>query len=188
MAFDDIKKAILDEAQKNAAEHQEAGRQESAKITQEWVQKTADKKQTIIKAAARKIDQKIRQTQFKIQTKSQSSALEKKQKIIDQVYDSVLEKLSELSDAQYVEFMEKLINALPNDQGLLFSVKEKRNLLKKALENSRKRHQLSPETIESRGGFIYQSDKIEINQSFEALIKDIKEKTLLTVTNKIFNS
>ena len=187
MAFDNIKKAILDEAQKSAAEHRKAGQQKSEELAREWAQKTADKKQTFVEAAALKIDRKIRQTQFKIQTEIQSSILEKKQEIIDQVYESALEKLSKLSDTEYLKLMEKLINGLPDDPGIIFSAKEKKNLLKKALENSRKKHQLSAETIDSQGGFVYQSDKIEIKQSFEALINDAKEKTFLSVVNKVFN-
>lgn len=187
MAFKDIEKAILDEAQKSADEHKKVGEQKSAEIIQEWEKKAVEKKQTIVETTKRKINQRIQQAQFKIQNRTQLSVLEKKQAIIDRVYQAVLGKLSNLSENEYVDLMEKLINSLPESSATLLSAKGKESLLEKALKKAQKKHQISSESIESQGGFIYQSDKIEINQSFESLIENAKEKTILSVINKVFN-
>jgi V/A-type H+/Na+-transporting ATPase subunit E len=188
MAFDDIKKAIIEEAKKIAAEHKEAGLEKSAEISSVWEQKTADKIQEIISDASKKINQKIKQKQFKIQTESQLIVLEKKQEIIDQIFDAALKKLSSLPDARYIKLMEKLIADLPGEKALLFSVEGKVNLLKKALENSSKKFQISPEKIKGDGGFLLKSENIEINLTFEALIKEQKEKSLLEIANLVFNN
>lgn len=186
MAIDDIKKAILDEAQKIADEHREEGRKKAKEIEKAWEQKINARKQEVTASAGRKIEQRIQQAKFQIQTESQSKILEKKREIIDQAYSSALKKLSTLSDAQYLKLMEKLIKELPESGGQLFSVESKKNLLKKALENSGKKHQLAKEIIDGEGGFIFRTDKLEINQSFKIIIKNLEETSLLAVTNKIF--
>ena len=61
MALEDIKKAILEEAQKNVSEHLDIGRKKFSQIEKEWEEKIADKKKKLIESAKKKIDKKIRQ-------------------------------------------------------------------------------------------------------------------------------
>jgi len=186
MALEDIKKAILDEANKSVSAHQILGREKISEIKKEWDEKKAEKINKLIESAKRKMEKRIQQSQFVIQIEKQSEILKKKQEIISKVYKIALEKLSKLSDSEYVKMMEKLINDLPDSPGFLVSAENKNSLLKKALENSRKKHQISKDSIKSLGGFIYQTEKIEINQSFEVLIENDKQKSFTKIIKKIF--
>lgn len=188
MAFSDIKKAILDEAQKTAEEYKEFGLKEARKVSDKWEQKAAEKKQKLLETTQRKADQKVLQAQFLIQNQIQDQVLRKKQEIIDRVYDSTLERLTQLSDEQYVDLMEKLIRKLPQQEGVLVSVQGKEDLLDKALKKSNHKHKLSSETVPGGGGFIFRSDKLEINYIFESLLKEAREETILKVVEKLFNS
>lgn len=187
MALDDIKKAILAEAQKIADQRIEEVQKKIETIEAGWDKKTKERKEKAVESADRKIKQKIEQIKFEIQTESQAEILGQKKEIIDQVYSSVLGKLSSLSDDQYIELMEKLIQDLPNTSGCLLTIESKRSLLKKALANSDKKHQLGKEAINGQGGFIFQTDEIEIDFSFEAILRSIKEKTLLNTASIIFS-
>ena len=188
MALDDIKKAILTEAQKAADDHKAEGQKKVESIQKELNQKIDDKKSEIIASAQRKANQKVQQAQFKIQSQTQSKVLDQKQQVINKVYKLALEKLAEIDDAKYVELIEKLITKLPEGDGQLISVEGKQDLLKKALENSGKEYELSTDTVGGKGGFIFKSKKIEVDQTFKALINNAKEQTFLAVTNKIFGN
>lgn len=186
MSLDDIKKAILTEAKNKAKEIEQDGMRKAADIQIEWDKKLAEKKQEIIASAQRKANQKVQQTQFKLQSQAQTEILNKKQQIIDRAYKAALQKISSLEDDKYTELMMKLIDQLPEGEGKLISVKGKEDLLKKALRKSKKKFEISAETTNGNGGFIFQSKEVEIDNTFGALIKNAKEETILSVTNLLF--
>lgn len=188
MALDDIKKAILTEAQNTADQHKRNAQQKIEAIQKEWGKKIDERKQEIIATTRRKANQKIQQTQFKIQAQAQSQILDQKQQMISKVYKLALDKLAELDDAKYVELMEKLISDLPQGDGSLISVKGKEDLLKKALKKTGRKYEILSETINGKGGFIFKSKQIEANQTFNALVNNAKEQTFLAVTDKLFGN
>ncbi len=187
MALDDIKKAILAEAEKEAEKIRAESENKIAAVKKEWQEKVEQKKQEIIASAQRKANQKVQQTQFKLQAQAQTEILNQKQGIIDKVYKSALKKLTELDDDQYVELMIKLIDSLPETAGELISVKEKEGLLKKALKKNGKKYDLAQEVIGGQGGFIFKSKEIEIDNTFASLINNTKDQTILPVSNLLFN-
>jgi len=198
MALDDIKKAILAEAEKEAGVIEAEGKARIKNIQAEWAEKIEIKKQEIIASAQRKADQKIQQTQFKFSAQAQTEILSQKQKNIDKVYKTALQKLGELDDGGYVELMARLIGLLPKTDGEIFSVKDKEELLKKALRQSGRKYDLAKETVNGTGlpagalakagGFIFKSKEVEINDTFAALVNNAKEQTILLVSNKLFNT
>jgi len=187
MSLDDIKKSILAEAKTEAKKIEAEGDAKIAELKKSWQTKTEEKKQEIIASAQRKTNQKIQQTQFKLQSQTQSEILQQKQRIIDKVYKTALQKLADFEGEKYVSLMEKLIADLPASQGELSSTKEKESLLKKALKNTGQKYEIAKDTITGTGGFIFQSDRIEINDTFSALIHNSKEQTILRVTNLLFS-
>ncbi len=188
MAFSDIKKSILDEAHKQAEECRLQGLKEVERIKSSWEEKAKERKKELLEASKKKAEQEFLQAEFQVQNKIQSQVLRKKQEILDQVYNSVLDRLSQLDEGQYIELMEELIKSLPQESAYLVSASGKSKWLKKALEKSCCNHKLSSEEIKSRGGFIFQSDQLEIDCTFEALLEKTKRETLSVVAEKIFNS
>ncbi|MAF13405.1 MAG: hypothetical protein CMI53_00725 [Parcubacteria group bacterium] len=187
MALDDIKKAILAEADTVVEKAKTEGNQKIAKVQADWSKKIDNKKQTILASAQRKANQKVQQTQFKIQAQVQTEVLNQKQILIDKVYQLALQKLNNLDNDKYVELMEKLINKLPADEGELISVKDKESLLAKASHKSNKKFTVSKETVSGSGGFIFRSKDLEINDTFATLVNNSKDETILSVSNLLFN-
>jgi len=187
MALDDIKKAILAEAEKEAKNIEQEGEQKIALVNDDWLKKIEARKKDLIAASQRKTNQKVQQTQFKLQAQAQTEILDQKQKIIDKVYKLALDKLAEIDDDQYVNLMEKLIKQLPTGEGSLISVKDKDSLLKKALRQSSQKYDVLTETANGNGGFIFRSQEVEIDNTFAALVKNAKEQTILEVSNLLFN-
>lgn len=188
MALDDIKKAILVEAEKEAKKIEKDGESKINAVRDEWAQKIEVKKQEIIATAQRKTNQKIQQSQFKIQAQSQTEILNQKQKMIDKVYELALQKLAEIDDNKYVDLMEKLITQLPDGEGELTSVKDKESLLKKTLGKSGKKYDLAKEEINGKGGFIFRSKEVEIDNTFVTLVNNAKEQTILKISDLLFNT
>lgn len=187
MSLEDIKKSIQDEAQVQVKEVETQGQKRIDEVNSLWSKKIDDRKSEIIASAKRKTNQKVQQSEFKLQSQIQTEILNKKQSIIDQVYKTAVKKLSELDDAKYVELIEKLIDSLSDEGGKIISVKGKEDLLKKALKKAKKDFEVSKDTINGSGGFVYQSENIEVDYTFETLVHDAKEATILDVTTKLFN-
>ena len=187
MAFDDIKKAILAEAKKEAENIEAEGRKKAAELKLIWDKKLEAKKVEIMNSVKQKANQKIQQSQFKLQAQSQTEIIGQKQKLIDKVYKQALAKLTELSDDKYVDLVTDLITGLPAGDGKLISVKDKENLLKKALKKSGRKFELDSENIAGQGGFIFHSKEVDIDYTFSTLINSAREETILAITNKLFN-
>lgn len=186
MALEDIKKTIIFEAEAEAKKIEAEGEIKAAEINNDWKKKIDEKKLEIIASAKRKAGQKIQQTQFKLQSKGQAEILGRKQEIIERAYKNALKKMADFKDDEYVKLMEKLINNLPEIEGDLFSVKEKENLLKKALKNSGKKYGIGKKSVSGVGGFVFNSSQMEINNTFSALINNSKEQTILEVAGLLF--
>ncbi|MEA3398544.1 MAG: V-type ATP synthase subunit E family protein [Patescibacteria group bacterium] len=186
MALDDIKKTILDQARKEADEIIRQGEKKADEIKAEWDKKVENRKEEIVASAQRKTNQKIQQTQFKIQAQSQTEILNYKQKIIDQVYQIALKELANLGDKDYIELMEKLIKQLPSGGGEILSVGNKEKLVKKALDKSGKKYDFSEKIAKGKGGFIFRSKKLEIDNTFATLVDHAKSQTILEVTGLLF--
>lgn len=188
MALDDIKKSILNDAQAQAEAIDSETRKRIDQINADWSKKIEARKLEIIAQAQRKTDQKIRQTEFRLQAQSQAQVLTKKQEVIDAIYKTAYKQLCNLNDNEYVDLMAKLITRLPGDTGQLISVDDKEALLKKGLKQSGKKFEVTNETSKGHGGFIFKSDHLEINQTFQSLITESKESTLTEVATILFDN
>jgi len=187
MALDDIKKAILAEAEKEVKIIETEGEKKIADVNDVWTKKIEEKKQEIVASGQRKANQKVQQTQFKLQSNAQAEVLNQKQRVINKVYKLALQKLGELDDQGYVDLLSGLIAKLPEDEGELISVMEKESLLKKALQKSEKEYTVATETTTGNGGFVFKSEKVEIDNTFATLINNSKEQTSLLVSDKLFS-
>lgn len=188
MALENIRSAILIEAQKIADEQKKEGDKKIEIIKKEWQEKIEEKKREIILSAKRKINQKIQQAQFNIQSETQSLILKEKQKIIDRVFESSLKKISNFEESKIESLLIKLISQIPYNEGRLIPVSGWENKLKKALLKTNKKYEISNKTIKGLGGFIFESKNIEIDQTFEALIKNSKERISLDVIKTVFGN
>lgn len=188
MALDNIKNAILEEAKKIADEQKKEGDEKIEIIKKKWQEKIEEKKKNIITDTNRKTNQKIQQAQFKTQSETQFLILDQKKKIIEKVFDLALEKLSNFDETKIENLLIKLISQLPSDGGKLIPVSGWENRLKKALLKSGRKYEISSKVTKGLGGFIFESESIEINQTFEALVENEKEKTMLAVSKVVFGN
>lgn len=186
MALDDIKKAIEQETQNRIAEINSQWEQRLAIAKAEWEEKIAAKRDSILSAAKHRTNQKIQQSEFKLNSSRQAEVLKTKQKIMTDVFNQAEQNLAKLEDAQYIDLMVKLIDKLPDIKGELISVKDKQELLKKAAKKSKRDFKVVEKTINGRGGFVFHSNDLDIDQTFTSLINQVKDSAAVEISKIIF--
>ncbi|MBU1446397.1 V-type ATP synthase subunit E [Patescibacteria group bacterium] len=170
MALQDILEQIESETQEKLdaiqAEHETALK----KLDNEFA--------VLAKKTEQEMDEKVTENSGKIMNKMTTHArmeaktklLHEKREIMDKVFADALESL--LSSGNYED---NLVNLLKNsdmegDDVTIIPAKGKEDITKSALKTSGKPYTMSNKTADIKGGFILQSEKIEINNSFESIL------------------
>lgn len=146
-----------------------------------------DKKSNLEKSINQSIEEKAERIMEKAKNLSfrenQNELVNEKRKLIDECLDEAIEKLSKSDN--YEEIIKKLLKKIPYEKGEIISAKGKEEATKKALQSSGKTFELSKETISVKGGFLFKSEKIEIDFSFETMIKRQLKESLEIKLNKL---
>ena len=186
MALEDILKDIQKQADKEISKIEKETEQEIKKIEKE--------SENSIENARKKYQQKNKDTLANLQSKiefflrqdGKKKLLEYKQSVINECFENALKKLSKISEADYINLNARLIKSLPDEELKLCSVKDKSSLLEKALNKSKKKFEIMKSEIDGLGGFIANSDKIEINMTFQSLIDKFRTNSEDKIIKTIF--
>ena len=115
-----------------------------------------------------------------------------KQEMVEKAYIQALDKLCALPEEQYVAILaDLLVKASSNGkEEAVFSKEDRERVGKaavaKANELSGKQLRLSEETQPIRGGFILKDKNVEVNCTFETLVRLQKAETAGAVAQKLF--
>ena len=124
---------------------------------------------------------------------ARKTALAAKQEMVERAYDLALEKLCAMPKAQYVEAAARLlVMAAPDGRGEVILSAEDRtrvgaDLVAKAntlLKNGKLT--LSGQTRPIRGGFILKNGNVEVNCTFETLVRLQRTETAGAVAKQLF--
>ena len=167
-------------------------RDEAARITANYraqadaeAQELADKNE---RAAAEQEERLISAAQMK----ASRLQLAAKQEMVEKAYIQALDKLCAMPKEQYVDVLAKLlVEASSNGkEEAVFSKEDRERVGKaavaKANELSGKQLRLSEETQPIRGGFILKDKNVEVNCTFETLVRLQKAETAGAVVKKLF--
>ena len=126
------------------------------------------------------------------QMKASRLQLAAKQEMVEKAYIQALDKLCAMPKEQYVDVLAKLlVEASSNGkEEAVFSKEDRERVGKaavaKANELSGKQLRLSEETQPIRGGFILKDKNVEVNCTFETLVRLQKAETAGAVAQKLF--
>jgi len=140
------------------------------------------------KTAAEREDRLVSSAQMEVR----KTALAAKQQMLEKAYALALDKLCSMPDAQYIETVAALlVQAAPKGTGkVIFAPAEKERIGKAAVEmaNEKLGGQLTvaEETRPIRGGFILSDGKVEVNCSFDTLVRLQKNETAGAVAKILF--
>ena len=115
-----------------------------------------------------------------------------KQEMVEKAYIQALDKLCAMPKEQYVDVLAKLlVEASSNGkEEAVFSKEDREQVGKAAVEKanqiSGKQLRLSEESLPIRGGFILKDKNVEVNCTFETLVRLQKAETAGAVAKTLF--
>ncbi|MDP3964969.1 MAG: V-type ATP synthase subunit E family protein [bacterium] len=148
-------------------------------------QRLAAEKSRLLDQAETRVRQNVDMKVFAVKSELKRAELAKKHEILDRVFQSALKHLSGLSEAEYLKLLERLMRELPKKPGAIRSAKGKLSLAKKAAAATVEA-KVDSEEIDSVGGFVWQSDTLNIDDSFEQLIRQAREVSETSVAQLLF--
>lgn len=129
---------------------------------------------------------------------ARNEKLAAKQSVMKDVFEESVEELCKMKDADFKNFLKKSILSLDidGDETLILNENGKKlidsNFVKAINEELVSKGKsgkiaLSEEVANFKGGFILEKNGIEINNTFEALVKSLREELEFEVANVLFN-
>lgn len=166
-----------DEASRIAANYRAQADAEAAELAAKNEKAAAEREERLVSAA---------------QMEARKVQLAAKQEMLEKAYIQALDKLCALPEEQYVAILaDLLVKASSNGkEEAVFSGEDRERVGKaavaKANELSGKQLRLSEETQPIRGGFILKDKNVEVNCTFETLVRLQKAETAGAVVKKLF--
>jgi V/A-type H+-transporting ATPase subunit E len=190
MGLEDIKKKIIEDAEAQETSIVKEAEQKALQIAEEKSTYAEKAKEQIISRAQEEAEVEKNRIITIEKLESRKKVLSAKQKVIEQVFSQSLDTLSTLDD--YELFMENLICAVAHGgEEIILSPRDKNRLTKTFFDriNSKleKALKISEETKDIAGGFILRSGDIEINESFDAKMKILRDEMESQVAQIIFS-
>jgi V/A-type H+-transporting ATPase subunit E len=182
-----IKEKILQDAEAKANEIMENARLQASQIIEKANQKAAQRVKEISQKSAYDVNEKKRIINSIVELEMRKDVLAAKQQSIDEVFEKVLERMNSLDNKKYEQVIFDMLMASveTGDEEVVMSESRKGKLstdfmekVNKALEAAGKKGKikLSDETRNISGGFILKSQGVEVNNSFEAVIRLFRDE------------
>jgi len=167
--------------------------QQLAKEFEEKVKKLEkehlDSRKKIDEDIYRKIDEKSKKIIEKTETlgrmESQNAILEAKRRLIETLQKRAVEKLAESKDYEII--IVELLRKIDIESGTIFPCLGKEESTKKAVQKSGKDFSLSNKSIDFKGGFLFKTESVEIDFTFESLIlRELKDDLEIKLNQILF--
>lgn len=165
------------EAARIAAQYQGQADAEAAELAAKNEKAAAEREERLVSVA---------------QMEARKVTLGAKQEMVEKAYIRALEKLCAMPDEQYVAVLADLLVQASSSghEEVVFSKEDRERVGKAAVEKanaaSGKKLGLSAESQPIKGGFILKDKNVEVNCTFETLVRLQKAETAGAVVKKLF--
>ena len=167
-------------------------REEAARITANYREQADAEAQELDAKNERAAAEQEERLISAAQMKASRLQLAAKQEMVEKAYIQALDKLCAMPKEQYVDVLAKLlVEASSNGkEEAVFSKEDREQVGKAAVEKanqiSGKQLRLSEESLPIRGGFILKDKNVEVNCTFETLVRLQKAETAGAVAKTLF--
>lgn len=179
---DNIKDKILQDAELKEKEILEKAKLQANEIVEKANQKAASRAKELSQKSVHDVSEKKRIINSNVELEMRKDVLTAKQQAIEKVFDKVLEKMNNFTDSKYEQVIFDMLMASveSGEEEVVMSEAGKKKLsadflnkLNKALaaEGKKGNVKISDEIRDISGGFILKSQGVEINNSFESIIR-----------------
>ena len=181
--IDTITAAILEDARRQAEETLEEARSKAGDTVRQAVARAQKTAQALMDQAGQEAVEYGRRMESMADLTCRRERLEVKQRLLDELFDRALQALHGMEDGDYLAFVGRLmLDAAAGDEQVVVSPEEKRIDEAFLSEiNGRLRDagrpgalKLSERREPMMGGFILDSQGVEINCSFEMLVRQAR--------------
>lgn len=148
------------------------------KILKEARGQAASIKEEILKAATLEAKRRREHILTMANLEAGKTILEVKERLLEEVYSRVLMKLKKLGKRSYQDLIKKMLcKVVKSSPGeIIISKEDRRRITPSFLRSINKELKISKEDRGISGGFILKRGKIEINDSFESLLRSKREE------------
>lgn len=192
-----IKERILEEARQQARKNVEQAEREAADMIKDAQKEAEQKKSAILEKARLEAEDRKKRLIAVAELEARKQKLQAKQDVVEEAFAKTLEKLNNLPAAQYQNILIDLIvsSVRTGNEQIIVSEKDRRRLtsdfiksintqlLNKGINADVK---LSEETRPIQGGFILKQGDVEINNSFETIIRMQRDQLEAEVVRVLF--
>ncbi|MDD3705781.1 MAG: V-type ATP synthase subunit E family protein [Clostridiaceae bacterium] len=179
---DNIKDKILQDAELKEKEILEKAKLQANEIVEKANQKAASRAKELSQKSVHDVSEKKRIINSNVELEMRKDVLAAKQQAIEKVFDKVLEKMNNFTDSKYEQVIFDMLMASveSGEEEVVMSEAGKKKLsadflnkLNKALAAAGRKGnvKISDEIRDISGGFILKSQGVEINNSFESIIR-----------------
>ncbi len=186
---------IRSDGEHRAAEIREKTAAECAAITARYEKEAEALKAQLAEKNARSAQDREERLVDAAHMEAGKRMLEERQNLLDATYDAALQKLCTLPEAEYVDVLATLLvrAAEGKKEGeALFSKRDHDSVGRKAVDEANRRAGLSltlgSETRGIHGGFVLRRGSVEINASFETLLRLEREQNANLAAKALFPS
>jgi len=180
--IDKIKEKILEEANLQARSNIEKAEKEAAEIIKNAEEQAAGKKSREADKARIEAENKKSRLIAAAQMETRKLKLKAKQEMIDEAFNKAISKLSTMPEDQYIDILADMVvqGITTGTEEIILPDKDRTRFGNKFIDAVNKRLKrkningkvsLSEEQKNIASGFIIKSGNIEINNSFESLIR-----------------
>lgn len=178
MSLEDIKKKIVEDAQKQAQEITQTSKKEISNLEQLSKTKLTEIKKKSTAQAKFEAKNKARSILISANIEAKNQILKQKRSIIEKILNLSIEKLENLPDEKYLKIIDsemQKLKALNIDNIVIIPSKNKKELINKSANQILGQEvQVDQETDKISGGFLVKSNQTIIDFSFENLINELK--------------
>lgn len=189
---------IYEEAEKEASTIIGAAEKEAHDITAKFEATALEEYEIIVKKGKLAAEQREERLASSAKLEAKKLVLESKQAMVSKAFELALEKLKNLDDDKYISFLSNLTveaSRSGNEQILLsendrtkYGTEVVNSANKKLAENGKVANiSLSDESAKIEGGLILKENNIEMNCSFEMLLKLKRDELATEVSKVLFN-
>lgn len=192
-----IKERILEEARLQAEETTKRAEKEASEILDSAKKDAEKKKNQIIEKAKLEAVEVKKRLKAVAELEARKQKLQAKQEVVEEAFKNTIKKLNTMPNDEYVSIITDLIvsSAQNGNEEIILSDKDKKSIpsdfeekinQKLSSRGNAGKVTLSKETRDINGGFILKLDNIEINNSFDAIIRMKRNEIEADVINSLF--
>lgn len=167
-------------------------REEAAEITERFQTQAEGERNALSERNAKAAAEREERLVSMAQMEARKVTLAARQEMVEAAYERALELLCDMPDHVYTEVAAGLMKAASagGREEAVFSKKDRERIGRKAVEMANEKYgksiALSGQTADIRGGFILKGRNVEVNCTFETLVRLQRSETAGAVARTLF--